>query len=258
MKTSRILYSAIVLFALTLFLTSCEKDDILSETEISQQINEEESLTSRSTSKCNALDFYALKRLYNNTGGGVTWAKSSTWDIIANNATCPPGGDLSVIRDLRLHPNGRVRTLKVSGLSGTLDASLQYLQEIIQIEISRSPNLTGSIPPELGKLTNLFSLMISECALTGTIPAEIGNLTKLTHLRFDNNQLTGSVPASLGELPYSVYLTLNNNNLSGCYPASFQKYCEQRRAFWGKHLISNGNNFDASMEDYCASGAGGC
>ena len=56
--------------------------------------------------------------------------------------------------------------------------------------------LTGSIPPEIGCLTNLTGLGLSgdvptEKQLTGKIPVEIGNLTNLSYLSLDGNLLTG-------------------------------------------------------------------
>jgi len=42
--------------------------------------------------------------------------------------------------------------------------------------------LTGSIPPEIGCLTNLTSLFLGGNQLTGEIPSEIGNLTNLATL----------------------------------------------------------------------------
>ena len=41
--------------------------------------------------------------------------------------------------------------------------------------------LTGSIPPEIGCLTNLTILNLGGNQLTGEIPSEIGNLTNLTY-----------------------------------------------------------------------------
>jgi len=58
----------------------------------------------------------------------------------------------------------------------------------------RNSGLTGSIPPELGNLTNLTWLDLGKNELTGSIPSEIGNLTNLSILNLDGNQLTGSIP----------------------------------------------------------------
>ena len=46
--------------------------------------------------------------------------------------------------------------------------------------------------------TDTLSLHYQE--LTGSIPPEIGCLTNLTYLRLDNNQLTGSIPVEIGNL----------------------------------------------------------
>ena len=54
--------------------------------------------------------------------------------------------------------------------------------------LSLSDNqLTGPIPPELGRLTNLERLQINRNQLTGPIPVELGNLTELTFLRVDGD-----------------------------------------------------------------------
>ena len=52
-----------------------------------------------------------------------------------------------------------------------------------------SQGLTGSIPPEIGNLTNLTDLRIHNNQLTGEIPSTIGNLTNLTNLELKYNQL---------------------------------------------------------------------
>lgn len=54
--------------------------------------------------------------------------------------------------------------------------------------------LVGTIPPELGRLTNLSSLDLLENNLTGAIPSELGQLTKLETLILLGNHFTGRLP----------------------------------------------------------------
>ena len=64
----------------------------------------------------------------------------------------------------------------------------------------RDNQLTGSIPPELGNLSNLVWLFLRDNQLTGSIPPELGNLSNLVWLYLSGNQFTGCIPASLERL----------------------------------------------------------
>ena len=80
--------------------------------------------------------------------------------------------------------------------------------------------LTGSIPPEIGNLTNLTYLVLVGNQLTGEIPSEIGNLTNLIGLRLDNNQLTGEIPESICNLVGGYFMIyISNNQLCPPYPS---------------------------------------
>lgn len=70
-------------------------------------------------------------------------------------------------------------------------------------------NLTGSLPAEIRKLTNLEVLNASNNKMTG-IPAEIGQLSKLKTANFTNNDLSG-LPLEIGNLKNLETLDLRGN-----------------------------------------------
>ncbi|KAH6791889.1 NSP-interacting kinase 1 [Perilla frutescens var. hirtella] len=85
---------------------------------------------------------------------------------------------------------------------------------------SPSQNLSGSLSPSIGNLTNLQIILLQNNNISGQIPAELGRLLKLETLDLSNNLFTGSVPPSLGHLTSLQYMRLNNNSLSGEIPMS--------------------------------------
>uniref|UniRef100_A0A2N9GKL3 Leucine-rich repeat-containing N-terminal plant-type domain-containing protein n=1 Tax=Fagus sylvatica TaxID=28930 RepID=A0A2N9GKL3_FAGSY len=54
--------------------------------------------------------------------------------------------------------------------------------------------LTGHIPPSLGNLTTLESLVLSQNRLSGEIPPQLAQLTFLEWFNVSHNNLTGSIP----------------------------------------------------------------
>ena len=91
---------------------------------------------------------------------------------------------------------------------------------VIRLELFNN-RLSGTIPKELGQLTQLQRLYLWGNQLSGTIPKELGQLTQLQVLYLDNNQLSGTIPPELGQLTELRELFLNNNQLSGEIPSSF-------------------------------------
>ncbi|KAI6687750.1 hypothetical protein NL676_024578 [Syzygium grande] len=110
--------------------------------------------------------------------------------------------------------------LTSSNIRGTLDefpfSSLPYLT---YIDMYRN-ELFGSIPPQVGLLTNLTYLDLSFNQLSGNIPWEIGDLTKLEVLHLISNELNGSIPDEIGQLRLLSELALYSNQLDGSLPSS--------------------------------------
>ncbi|NQU80596.1 MAG: immunoglobulin domain-containing protein, partial [Bacteroidetes bacterium] len=88
---------------------------------------------------------------------------------------------------------------------------------VTEIDLN-SNNLVGTIPPEIGNLTNLTHLNFADNQLSGTIPVEIGNLTGLISLELRNNTISGSIPAEISNLINLGVLWLQCNQLSGAVP----------------------------------------
>ena len=87
------------------------------------------------------------------------------------------------------------------------------------------PGLTGPIPPELGLLTQLQRLTLSEHQLTGPIPPTLGNLARLQELDLSRNLLSGTVPPELGSLTQLRRLKLSDNWLTTLPPEIGQLDC---------------------------------
>ena len=133
-----------------------------------------------------------LQTLYNATGGD-NWTTKTGWSASLTDLCSP-------------YPNG----ISVSSAGRVGDLGLS------------NNNLTGRIPPELGKLTALEVLHLHTNQLSGRIPPEIGQLTSLTTLHLYDNQLSGPIPdlsslTSLTALRLG-YLSVGGNRLSGPLP----------------------------------------
>ena len=73
--------------------------------------------------------------------------------------------------------------------------------------------LYGTMPSELGLLTNLEVLSLANNRLTGTIPIELGALQSLTNLDLSGNSLTGNLDPIFctGSPPFSMTFDLTVN-----------------------------------------------
>jgi len=128
-------------------------------------------------------DFDALVALYNSTNG-ANW--TNAWDLNAS---------INTFYGVTLDANDRVTSIDLSGnnLTGTLPTELGSLTNIQALNL-RNNQLTGSIPENIGNLSNLQTILsLGGNQLTGTIPIELGNLVNLERLELDNNQLSGTI-----------------------------------------------------------------
>ena len=87
--------------------------------------------------------------------------------------------------------------------------------------VLKSNNLAGTMPRELGLLSNLEVMDLYGNLLAGLIPSELGQLSRLSTLILWNNELSGSIPPELGQLGNLEELVLSGNKLTGSIPSEF-------------------------------------
>jgi len=136
----------------------------------------------------------ALIALYNSTNGD-NWTNNDGW------------------KDPPLHTDG----FAMPGTEENWYGITVENHTVIKIRLYIN-NLVGTIPLEIGNLTNLQDLHLSDNSLSGSIPTQLCSLIDLEYLSLFNNQLSGSIPVEIGNLSSLIYLNLNRNQLSGGIP----------------------------------------
>ncbi|KAM3280966.1 hypothetical protein P3S67_027986 [Capsicum chacoense] len=84
-------------------------------------------------------------------------------------------------------------------------------------------NLTGNIPPEIGKLKKLQGLFLPNNKLNEHIPEAVCHLSNLVQLNLGDNELLGAIPACIGNLSMLQQLYLGYNRFSSKFPLSLWK-----------------------------------
>ena len=151
-------------------------------------------------SECNA-----LLAFYDNTSGSE-WKDQRGW--LTSRTPCSWFGVGCT--------DGHVTSIAINynELTGNLPPELGKLSELKTLSLYFN-HIEGTIPPELGELSELETLIIHNNGLSGSLPPELGDLTSLRKLDFDSNQLFGPIPPQFGNLSELRELMLRGNQLSG-------------------------------------------
>ncbi|KAK4718319.1 hypothetical protein R3W88_016657 [Solanum pinnatisectum] len=88
--------------------------------------------------------------------------------------------------------------------------------------------LKGMIPEEIGKLTGLTKMSLSNNEFTGCIPNTIQGMLSLQELYLDRNKIEGPIPDDMCSLQNLGALDLSQNKFSGSVPPCLGKFTSLR------------------------------
>lgn len=178
----------------------------------------------------------ALLAFYNSTGGD-NWLYKKGWDFSTpvtswNNLTQTGWYGITI------GANGNVISLAIgaNGLVGTIPPEIGQLTQLTMLAISGNKLLTGSIPHQIGQLSQLTNLYISN-NLIDEVPAEIGQLSELTSLTISSNEIT-SIPIEITQLKKLKRLDLSRNKLLAI-PKEIGQLTELNELLMNSNLIKS-------------------
>merc|ERR1712113_826798 len=97
---------------------------------------------------------------------------------------------------------------------------MSQLQELLL----DSNQLTGTMPKEIGQMTNLIYFGASFNKLTGSIPNELFNIKYLQTLNLHTNFLTGTIDTGIAKLIDLKHLYLSRNKFNGTISPELGRY----------------------------------
>ena len=105
-------------------------------------------------------------------------------------------------RRISCDDDGHIVSLHLSNgeHTGTLPTEFGAFQHVKRIELYKNYGIIGTIPSEIGSLSNLEYLYLHETNLSGSIPSSLGKLSKLKELFVDDTKISGEIPKDVCNL----------------------------------------------------------
>uniref|UniRef100_A0A7S4MD84 L domain-like protein n=1 Tax=Odontella aurita TaxID=265563 RepID=A0A7S4MD84_9STRA len=128
-----------------------------------------------------------------------------------------------------------------TGITGRIPAELGRLTELWQLQLQKN-TLSGPVPAEMGTLTNLQLMDLGENALTGSVPPEWSGMTGLMTMILHDNDMDGRIPGELGQLGQLEYLDLSENKFGGPLPPGLFD-----GTMWMYWADLSGNSFEGTL-----------
>lgn len=179
---------------------------------------------------------YALAVLYFATNGDASWINSEgwltdenecTWYTSSVNDVCTPENRMNILH------------LEQNGLNGTLPSEVGLLSELTDIRLEAN-EISGNLPAQLSRLTNLRLLVLRENMLEGGVPSDFRALVQLQVLDLAENRLNGILPDFMSDMSQLRFLILSRNKFTGALPPLWSRLRDLRVLSVESNLLTGG------------------
>jgi hypothetical protein len=106
------------------------------------------------------------------------------------------------------------------GLGGTLPSEIGYLSNLIKFDVAENV-IEGSLSEQYGRLANLERMYFEHNQINGTIPTGFASLDSLFDLELGGNSLSGSLPKEMASLKSIKRIDISESSLTGSIPVEF-------------------------------------
>nr|XP_017233188.1 PREDICTED: protein MALE DISCOVERER 1-like [Daucus carota subsp. sativus] len=116
---------------------------------------------------------------------------------------------------VEMDPQGAFRDWNPDDCNPCMWSGVHCVDGQVQMLNLNGLSLEGLLAPDLGKLSHLRILILSQNQFSGSIPKEFGGLAMLEIMDLRNNSLNGTIPSEIGAMPALKCLLLHNNKFEG-------------------------------------------
>lgn len=134
----------------------------------------------------------------------------------------------------------QIISLRWNKLTGVIPEQISKLSNLSTLWLSNNPFEPGPIP-NLSNLQELFEISLDGCNLTGEFPYWLTQLPKLYRLSLTNNHLSSDISTFISDFKYIGELMLYNNLFSGEIPSEISNLTNL------KHMYLYENNLTGKI-----------
>ncbi|KAL2642417.1 hypothetical protein R1flu_010004 [Riccia fluitans] len=149
----------------------------------------------------------------------------------------PPFESAGQLYKVQLHSND---------MNGTIPRGIFQQDNLQYFRVDHNPSLSGQLPAQGSRLTQLIDFYVSDCNLTGPVPDYVQKWAQVNVMELQNNHFT-SFPSNLSGCESLHVIKLSNNSISGRLPELPYGKAQDNDQKPLQYILMDNNNFSGEI-----------